>query len=103
MSGVDGITLADLIFQLRGDLARAAWQGEGQDTRFVVGPIELEMSVVVDSSRSGGVAAKLVLADVSATGGRSSQVAHRIKLTLTPVGRDGQSTKVSGPADPGEE
>jgi len=97
------LTLADLIFQLRGDLNLAAWQGEGKNPKFVVGPIELEVSVVVDSSRSGNVAAKLVLVDVSAGGKQASQVTHRIKLTLEPIGPDGKSSKISGLSMPGEE
>ncbi|MEV6971335.1 trypco2 family protein [Hamadaea sp. NPDC051192] len=103
MSGADGITIADLIYQLRGDLARAAWHGEARDPKFLLGPIELELSVVVDSSRSGDVAAKLVLVDVSAGASKSIQTSHRIKLTLQPVGRDGRPSQISSPVLDGEE
>ncbi|GIH02867.1 hypothetical protein Rhe02_09340 [Rhizocola hellebori] len=99
----DALTLADLIYQLRGDLNLAAWQGRNKDPKFVVGPIELEVSVVLDMSRSGGVAAKLVLLDVSAAAARSSQTAHRIKLTLQPVGPDGRPSQISDLAMPDEE
>ena len=99
----EALTLADLIFQLRGDLNLAAWQGEGKGPRFVVGPIELELSVVVDTSRQGSVAAKLVLVDVSAGGAQSSQVSHRVKLTLRPVDEHGHPSRVSSRELPGEE
>jgi hypothetical protein len=101
--GAEVVSLADLIFQLRGDLYRAAWQGEGKDPRFVVGPVELELTVVVDSSRSAGASAALWVVDVSAQGKQSAQTTHRIKLTLQPVGPDGQPSKISGQALTGEE
>ena len=103
VSGADEVTVADLIFQLRGDLARAAWQGETRDPKFVVGPVELELAVVVDSSRSAEAKAALWVVDASAQGKRASQVTHRIKLTLQPVGADGKPSRISGPADAGEE
>lgn len=103
MSDAGEITVADLIYQLRGDLARAAWQGEGKDPKFVVGPVELELAVVVDSSRSRGGKASLWVVDVSAQGARSAQTTHRIKLTLQPVGPDGKPSQISGPPMDGEE
>lgn len=103
MGAVEAVSLADLIFQLRGDLYRAAWQGEGKDPKFVVGPVELELSVVVDTSRRGGASAALWVVDVSAEGKRSTQTMHRIKLTLQPVGPDSKPSKISGLAIAGEE
>jgi len=100
---VEAVSLADLIYQLRGDLYRAAWQGEGKDPKFVVGPVELELSVVVDSSRGGGASAALWVVDVSAQAKWSSQATHRIKLTLQPVGPEGRPSKISGEAMAGEE
>jgi hypothetical protein len=97
------VSLADLIYQLRGDLSLAAWQGETKDPKFVVGPVELELSVVVDASRGSGAAARLWVVDVSAETKRSAQVTHRIKLTLQPVGRDGRPSHISGLADHDEE
>jgi hypothetical protein len=103
VSGADEVTVSDLIYQLRGDLSRAAWQGADKDLKFMVGPIELELAVVVDSSRGVGGKAKLWVVDVSADGKRSSQTTHRIKLTLQPVGPDDQPSKISDWAMDGEE
>jgi hypothetical protein len=97
------VSLADLIYQLRGDLYKAAWQGESKDPKFVVGPVELELSVVVDSSRSAGAHAALWVVDASAASQKSTQTTHRIKLTLQPVGPDGQPSKISGATEVGEE
>ena len=95
--------MADLIYQLRGDLYRAAESGSGRDPRFVVGPVELELAVVVDSSRSREARASLWVVDVSAQGERSMQTTHRIKLTLQPVGPDGKPSQISGSPMGGEE
>ena len=103
MPDAAAVSVADLIHQLRGDLYRAAWQGDGKDPKFVVGPVELELSVVVDSSRGGGASASLWVLDVSAKGKRSTQAAHRIKLTLQPIGPDGHPSKVAALAEDGEE
>ena len=103
MSDSDAVSLADLIYQLRGDLYRAAWQGEDKSPKFAVGPIELELSVVVDASCSEGAKAKLWVVDASAEDKRSSQLTHRVKLTLQPVDADGHPSKISGAAHPDEE
>lgn len=103
VGAVEAVSLPDLIFQLRGDLYRATWQGEGKDPKFVVGPVELELTVVVDSSRGAGASAALCVLDVSAEGKKSTQTTHRIKLTLQPVGPDGKSSKISGLELAGEE
>ncbi|GAB3852651.1 trypco2 family protein [Dactylosporangium cerinum] len=103
MSDVEGVGLAEVIRQLRGDLYLAGWQGEGKDPKFALGPIELEFAVVVDSSRGGKAAAKLWVVDVAADGRRSSQVTHRIKLVLQPTDAEGRPTVVSGPMVEGEE
>jgi len=100
---VEGVGLAEVLRQLRGDLYLAGWQGEGLEPRFELGPIELEFSVVVDSSRGGKAAAKLWVVDVSAEGRTSSQATHRIKLTLQPTDAHGQRTSVAGDVVDGEE
>jgi hypothetical protein len=97
------VSLADLIHQLRGDLYRAAWQGESKDPKFLVGPVELELSVVVDSSRSASAQAALWVVDTSVKIEKSTHTTHRIKLTLQPVGPDGQPSKISGAVEEGEE
>ena len=103
MADAGEVTVADLIYQLRGDLYRAAWHGEGKDPRFVVGPIELELAVVVDASRGGSGKARLWVVDVSAEGKRATQTTHRIRLTLQPVGPDGKPSQISGQTMAGEE
>ncbi|BCJ61120.1 hypothetical protein C1I93_04985 [Micromonospora endophytica] len=101
----DRISVAEVISQLRGDLALAAWQGEHKDPKFKIGAIELELSVVVDRSRQRGGHAKLWVVDVGLDQTRSSSVVHQIRLTLQPINPDDPDGDyiVHGRARAGEE
>jgi hypothetical protein len=100
----DGIELADLIWQLRHEMSRAMWAGEHTDLRFEAGPVELELTVVVEKSSRPGVKAKLVVVDAEWAAGRASTVTQRIHLTLHPRRADApdRSPLISGPAAAGE-
>jgi hypothetical protein len=100
---LEGFDVAQVIAQLRGDLYLAGWQGEGKTPRFQVGPIEIELSVVLDSSRTGGASAKLWVVDASAEGKISKQATHRIKLVLNPTDEHGAPTEVDSAQGAGEE
>lgn len=102
MGEPDGIGVAEVIRQLRGDLSYAQWQGEDKSLRFELGPIELEFTVVIDSSRTNGARAKLWVVDAGTEGKRSSQHTHRIKLALQPVDEHGVKTTVAGRPVDGE-
>jgi Trypsin-co-occurring domain 2 len=80
----DGIGVAEVLRQLRGDLALAEWQGEGKEPRFELGPIELEFQVTVDSSRQGGAKARLWVVEAGLESTQARSATHRIKLTIQP-------------------
>jgi hypothetical protein len=100
----DGIELADLIWQLRHELSRAMWAGEHTDLRFEAGPVELELTVVVEKSSQPGVKAKLVVVDAEWGAKRASVVTQRIKLVLHPRRADApdRSPLISGSVQEGE-
>ena len=100
-----GIELADVIRQVRGELALAMWEGEGKDLRFELGPVELELELAVERSVTPGAKVRLLVVEVSAGGQRASSMTHRIRLTLEPRTVDDPDRRpwVSGPAVPGEE
>lgn len=81
---VDGIELADLIWQLRHELSRAMWAGEHTDLRFEAGPVELELTVAVERSTQPGVKAKLLVVEAGVDHRSASTVTQRIHLTLHP-------------------
>ncbi len=53
----DQVELAQVISQLRQELSAAMREGEGEDLRFELGPVELELTVAV--SKEAGPNAKV--------------------------------------------
>ncbi|HZN18258.1 MAG TPA: trypco2 family protein [Micromonosporaceae bacterium] len=100
----DGIELADLIWQLRHELSRAAWAGEHTDLRFEAGPVELELTVAVERSTAPGVKARLLVVDAEMGARRASTVTQRIHLTLYPRRADApdRSPLIAGDSEKGE-
>jgi hypothetical protein len=78
------VELAALIKELRQELSEAMRAGAGEDLRFELGPVELELSVAVE--RSGGPNAKVRfwVLEVGGDAKVSSASTQRIKLTLDP-------------------
>jgi hypothetical protein len=79
------IPLAAAIRALRVELQAAVVAGVGEELRFALGPVELELQgeAGCEGSLSGGIKFWLVSAD--AKGGRSSRASHTVRLSLTPV------------------
>jgi hypothetical protein len=96
------IELAELVENLRKELSGARHAGEGQDLRFEVGNVELELSVVV--TKEGGASGKVKFwvlelgGDAKATSGAT----QRIRLTLTPQLAGGGRTLITGQAEQDE-
>jgi hypothetical protein len=92
------IPLADMIAALRDELDRAVEVGRARGPRFQVGPIELELTLVVgrEATPEGKISFKVFGsgAEVSVGGKISDERTHRIKLTLTPVDQAGEPTKI---------
>lgn len=98
------IELVSVIRDLRTELEKAVAAADGAALRFELGPIELEVTVVVDRSNDGS--GKLSFWVVQAGAGRTVDTTdtQRIKLILTPrLGPGGVSVAVSGDLKPGEE
>jgi hypothetical protein len=80
----DGVELADLISQLRGELSRASWAGEHGDIRFEPGPVQLELTISLEKTSQSGGKVRFWVLDGSADRSRMSTVTQRITLTLDP-------------------
>jgi hypothetical protein len=100
----DGIEVADLIWQLRHELSRAMWAGEHSDLRFEAGPVELELTVVVEKSTEPGMKAKLLVVEAGMSGRRATAVTQRVRLTLHPRRPDApeRSPLIGGSSAPDE-
>ncbi|MFI2205544.1 trypco2 family protein [Streptomyces sp. NPDC020192] len=78
------IELSEMIAQLRAELATAMAAGEGEDLRFALGPVQLELTVSVqrDAAASGKV--KFWVVELGADGKLGRQDTQTVRLTLEP-------------------
>lgn len=99
-----GIELAELIGQLRAELSAAMAAGEGEELRFELGPVELELSVKVDREAAAGGKVRFWVVDASTDGKLVSGTTQTIKLTLDPhrAGSPGVSPVIHGRSRAGE-
>ncbi len=98
------IPIAKVIKSLRHELSQAIADGDGQDLKFELGPVELEFQVEVSMDIEGKTGAKggvqigvISLGEVSgeAAATRSRGTTHTVKLTLNPKTSQGRDVWVS--------
>ena len=97
------VELAQLISQLRQELSAAIREGEGEDLRFELGPVELELTVAVSREAGPNAKVRFWVIELGAEGKGGSQATQRITLTLDPR-RRGVAGKplISGSEQAGE-
>jgi len=81
----NAVELADLIWQLRSELTRAAWGGENRDLRFKAEKVELELTVGIEKCNEPNVKVRLWVLDGGAGTKRTVTSTQVIRLTLHPV------------------
>jgi|SRR5215831_15713534 len=88
-AGQVGVGLADAIGQVRVELEQAIEEGAQSAVAFRAGPVDLEFEVAF--AKTGGVQGGFQLSVLSfgAKGERSSTATHTVKVSLTPVDREG--------------
>ena len=89
------VPLAETVRVLRQELERATAEGDGKGVRFALGPVELEFQVEV--TWEGGVdsGVRFYVISAGAKASRSSASTHTVKLTLMPIGADGEDVKIA--------
>ncbi|CAM5582115.1 Trypsin-co-occurring domain-containing protein OS=Streptomyces alboniger OX=132473 GN=CP975_27765 PE=4 SV=1 [Streptomyces alboniger] len=97
------IELANVIRDLREELARAIAAAEGEALRFELGSIELELSVALERSRQAGAKVRFWVVESGADAASGATSTQRISLALQPtlMGAD-IPPLVSGRADANE-
>jgi hypothetical protein len=75
------VELAQVIHQLRQELSAAIREGEGEELRFELGPVELELAIAV-SEEVGPV--RFWVVELCVHGKAASHSTQRITLTLDP-------------------
>jgi hypothetical protein len=78
------VDLAEMIGQLRTELAEAMRAGKDEELRFEIGTVELELSVQVQKDVKPGAKVKFWVVEAGVDTALSSLSSHRIKLSLDP-------------------
>jgi hypothetical protein len=89
---VGEVALAEWVAALRKELGRAQSLADGEDVRFAVGPIELELTSSLETGGRGDIKFWVV-----GVGGSLKQVGgttQRVRRTLMPEQADGRPVKV---------
>ncbi len=80
---------------MREELAQAVREGQDDEVRFQVGPVDLEFHVEISKETSGKAGIAFWLITAGGGGSRRSSTAHTVKINLQPVDAKGNPVKVS--------
>ena len=89
------LELASMIKGLRGQLAEAQADGAGEDIRFTVEDVELELQIIAEKQASGGIAAKFYVLTSKLDGSKKDTVTQKLKLKLKVGKADGKPLEVA--------
>lgn len=87
---VPGIPLAEAIGWVRAELAQAIEDGKDSPLAFRSGPVELEFQVAFSKQGGGDIGVRVWVLSLGAKGEVSSSETHSVKVSLTPVDREGK-------------
>jgi len=91
------VELAKVIQDLRTELECAITTAKDATLRFELGPIELELSVAIETGGQAGAKARFLVAELGTQANADRTATQQITLTLTPrLGTTGISPLVSG-------
>jgi hypothetical protein len=88
------VRLSDAIGQVRSELERATEGGKDSALAFRAGPVELEFQVAFEVTAGADAGVRVWVISAGAKGEASRSASHRLKVTLTPVGRQGQDALI---------
>ena len=87
---LSGVRLSAAIGELRRELATAIEEGSDSEIAFRAGPIELEFEVAFSNTVGADAGVRVWVVSVGAKGEVQRAATNRLKVTLTPVDRQGQ-------------
>jgi hypothetical protein len=96
------IELAEVIGELRRELQAAMNDGEGEQLRFELGPVELEATVAVEKAGGGGAKVRFWVIELGGDAKASEVSTHHVKLSLQPRLAGGRRVWVASDEAPGE-
>lgn len=80
-----GIPLSDVLAELRSEIKKAHADGQGQEFRFALEEIDVELQVAVTTEMKGGVKVKFLVVDSEAGGGLSRHCLQKIHVKMKPL------------------
>lgn len=89
------LELAAMIKALRSQLVEAQREGEGEDIRFTIEDVELELQIAAEKQASGGISAKFYVLTSKLDGSKKDTVTQKLKLKLKVGKADGKPLEVS--------
>ena len=92
---MDGLNLADVLAQLRANLAQVQQEGVGQDLRFALDDVEVELQVAVTKEGTGKAGVRFWVINAEAGGNLSDVTTQKIKLKMKVVDKDGRPLAIA--------
>jgi hypothetical protein len=87
---INKVGLRETLEALRVELSKSILAAEGEQIRFEVGEIELEVQFVVEQSKEGKGGLKFWVVEMGGGVTNKDTITHRIKIPLKPIGEDGK-------------
>ena len=87
---INNVGLRETLEALRVELSKSILASEGEQIRFEVGEIELEVQFVVEQSKEGKGGLKFWVVEMGGGVTNKDTITHRIKIPLKPFGKDGK-------------
>ena len=91
MKNENRIRLAQLIGDLRKELIKAQLEGGGEEIRFLLEEVEVEVEVTSAQKAKGEVGVEFFVVNTKAEGELSSEAVQKLKLKLKPQKWEGGS------------
>lgn len=91
--------LSDIIVNLRKEILLAQENAKGQDLKFSVEEIEVELQVGVTAKATAKGSVKFWVYSAEAGGELAKQTMQKVKLTLKPSGKDGKIIEITDEED----
>jgi hypothetical protein len=93
---MSGIPLADVIRELRTELATAIEEGRAHELRFKPGNIDVELALEVRREGKAKAGVKFWVVEFGAEGTAGQTQSHKIRLSLQLVDRAGREVLIAG-------
>src|SRR4051794_31417930 len=92
------VLLSAAISEVRHELAIAIEEGRDSEVAFRAGPVELEFTVGFERTAGGDGGIRVWVVSVGGRGELQSSQTNRLKVTLTPVDRQGNDRLIGSTA-----